>query len=234
MSAASTTRQPEKIVISPRLLEQAKEALAANERNKTVEPVSGQRSIALPPDYTLDKFDAAINALRKAIGAENVQIADQPLNDGWYLNHPKTHDAFQVLDQDDFVASCVATPRHVEDVQAIVRWANTYLIPLWPISIGRNLGYGGAGPRVRGSVVIDMGHHMNRVLEVNEKQASCLLEPGVTYYNLYDTLQAAGSNLWVDTPDLPGGSVMGNALDRGVGYTPYGDHWGKHCGMEGK
>ncbi|KAK5447939.1 hypothetical protein LTS15_009438 [Exophiala xenobiotica] len=25
---------------------------------------------------------------------------------------------------------------------------------------------------------------------------------------------------------------MGNALDRGVGYTPYGDHFGMHCGME--
>lgn len=25
-----------------------------------------------------------------------------------------------------------------------------------------------------------------------------------------------------DRPDLGGGSVMGNALDRGVGYTPYG------------
>lgn len=143
-----------------------------------------------------------------------------------------SHDAFQILDQDDFVASSVARPRDVADVQAIVRWANEYLIPLWPISIGRNLGYGGAGPRVRGSMVLDMGHHMNRLLEVNEKQASVLLEPGVTYYNLYDALQAQGSNLWCDTPDLPGGSVMGNALDRGVGYTPYGDHWGKHCGME--
>ena len=25
---------------------------------------------------------------------------------------------------------------------------------------------------------------------------------------------------------------MGNALDRGVGYTPYADHFGMHCGME--
>ncbi|PWN92578.1 glycolate oxidase [Acaromyces ingoldii] len=220
------------IKISPRLQEQAERAREINEANKTVEPISGPRSVALPPDYTEERFYAAAATLRKLIGNENVDIVDQPLNDGWYLQHPKTHDAFQVLDQDDFVASCVARPRHTEDVQAIVRWANEYLIPLWPISIGRNLGYGGAGPRVRGSVVIDMGHHMNRILEVNEREASCLVEPGVTYYNLYDCLQAQGSSLWIDTPDLPGGSVMGNALDRGVGYTPYGDHWGKHCGLE--
>lgn len=29
----------------------------------------------------------------------------------------------------------------------------------------------------------------------------------------------------------PGG-VVGNALDRGVGWTPYGDNWGSQCGME--
>ena len=31
--------------------------------------------------------------------------------------------------------------------------------------------------------------------------------------------------LWIDTPDLGGGSVIGNTIERGVGYTPYGDHW---------
>jgi 4-cresol dehydrogenase (hydroxylating) len=32
-------------------------------------------------------------------------------------------------------------------------------------------------------------------------------------------------------PRLPG-SVMGNALDRGFGYTPYGLHTNNICGME--
>ena len=31
--------------------------------------------------------------------------------------------------------------------------------------------------------------------------------------------------LWIDTPDLGGGSILGNTIERGVGYTPYGDHW---------
>lgn len=41
-----------------------------------------------------------------------------------------------------------------------------------------------------------------------------------------------GLPLWIDTPDLGGGSVLGDAIDRGVGYTPYGDHFANHCGME--
>ena len=26
--------------------------------------------------------------------------------------------------------------------------------------------------------------------------------------------------------------MIGNTVERGVGYTPYGDHWMMHCGME--
>jgi hypothetical protein len=75
---------------------------------------------------------------------------------------------------------------------------------------------------------------MNRVLDVSEMNAACLIEPGVQYLALYEHLQkiGLGDKLWIDVPDLPGGSVMGNALDRGVGYTPHGDHWGQHCGLE--
>ena len=86
-------------------------------------------------------------------------------------------------------------------------------------------GYGGAAPRVPGSVVLNMGKRMDKVLSIDEDNATCLLEPGVTYIELYNELQRRGSNLWADIPDLGGGSVVGNALDRGVGYTPMGDHW---------
>ena len=38
--------------------------------------------------------------------------------------------------------------------------------------------------------------------------------------------------LWIDCADLGWGSVLGNAMERGGGYTPFGDHFGMHCGME--
>ncbi len=31
---------------------------------------------------------------------------------------------------------------------------------------------------------------------------------------------------------IAGGSVIGNTVERGVGYSPYGDHFMMHCGME--
>ena len=84
---------------------------------------------------------------------------------------------------------------------------------------------------------------MNRVLEIDEDSCACLIEPGVTFFGLYEAVQKQGAKLWVDVPDLGtfdlrsllivgGGSVIGNTIDRGVGYTPYGDHFGMHCGLE--
>jgi hypothetical protein len=106
------------------------------------------------------------------------------------------------------------------------------MIPIYPISLGRNLGYGGAAPRMPGSVVVDLGRRMRQILNIDAENASCVVEPGVTYFKLYEEIQSRKLPLWIDTPDVGGGSVLGNAIDRGVGYTPYGDHFANHCGME--
>lgn len=51
---------------------------------------------------------------------------------------PNTHDMMTVLDEEEFVASAIVYPGSTEEVQAVVRWANEYLIPIFPISMGRN------------------------------------------------------------------------------------------------
>jgi len=56
---------------------------------------------------------------------------------------------------------------------------------------------------------------MNKILEVNEKFAYALLEPGVTFIDLYNYLQEHKMKLWIDSPDLGGGSVLGNTIERG-------------------
>lgn len=128
-----------------------------------------------------------------------------------------THDAYHVIDQEEMVASAITYPSSTSEVQTIVKWANVYTIPIWPISMGRNIGYGGAAPRVPGSVVVDLGRKMNKVLKIDGENATCMVEPGVSYFKLYEEIQKTGLPLWIDTPDLGGGSVLGNAIDRGVG-----------------
>jgi len=117
-------------------------------------------------------------------------------------------------------------------VQEIVRIANTYKQPLWTVSTGKNMGYGMATPATPGQIVLDL-KRMNRILEVDPQLGTCLIEPGVTYQQLKDYLDENNIPLWIDVPTVgPIASPVGNTLDRGVGYTPYGEHFTFQCGME--
>ncbi len=123
-------------------------------------------------------------------------------------------------------------PRTVEEVQEIVRAANRHHQPLWPISTGKNMGYGSAVPATPGQVVLDL-KRMNRILEVDVDLGTCLIEPGVTYQQLKTYLEDNNIPLWIDVPTVgPIASPVGNTLERGVGYTPYGEHFMFQCGME--
>jgi FAD/FMN-containing dehydrogenase len=55
-----------------------------------------------------------------------------------HILDPNTHDAFNLLNPEDTVSSAAVYPGSVEEVQAVVRWANKFRIPIFPISIGRN------------------------------------------------------------------------------------------------
>ncbi|OQE13590.1 hypothetical protein PENSTE_c052G00782 [Penicillium steckii] len=215
------------------LLRSAAQVKANLVSNQTIDPRERAQLPVLPQGFTSSQFATALAEIIHYLGKQHVEINDKPLDDGWYIEHPNTHDAFNLFDSEDTVSSAAVYPGSVEDVQAIVRWANKFRMPIFPISIGRNFGYGGAAPRVRGSVVIDLGRRMNRILDINPDDCTCLVEPGVTFYALYEEIQKRGyKHLWIDVPDLGGGSVIGNTLDRGVGYTPYGDHFAMHSGME--
>ncbi|KAK4112666.1 vanillyl alcohol oxidase [Canariomyces notabilis] len=216
------------------LLEKARKEKEVIFETRTKPQNERQRLPVVPQGIERDEFLKALAELKEQLGQENVEINDKPLKDGWYMEHPNTHDMMTILDEEEFVASAIVYPGSTEEVQQIVLWANKYRIPIFPISMGRNLGYGGAAPRVRGSVTIDLGKRMNKILDINAEDYTCLVEPGVSFYALYEAIKERGleDHMWIDTPDLGGGSIIGNTVDRGVGYTPYGDHWACHSGLE--
>jgi len=152
----------------------------------------------------------------------------------WVFNSPEDRDSyldpFAPGDPDRFAAAGAVAPGNAEQVQAILRIANELSIPLWTVSAGKNLAYGGASPRLRGCVVLDLKRM--RGIEVNEELAYAVVEPGVTFFDLYDHLKANGHHLWISSPAPGWGSVMGNALERGFGPMPYGDHSSQVCGLE--
>jgi 4-cresol dehydrogenase (hydroxylating) len=127
----------------------------------------------------------------------------------------------------------IVRPASAEDVRAIVLAAGRHRVPLYPVSGGWNLGMGTRAPVAAGQVVVDLGVRMGRVLEVDETLAYCVIEPGVSFQALHEDLLARGSRLMLSpTAGPPLGSVIGNALDRGAGSGPAGDHFGNACGLE--
>lgn len=73
---------------------------------------------------------------------------------------------------------------------------------------------------------------MNKIIDVSEEYAYAIVEPGVSFFDLYDHIQAKGYDLWPSCAAIGWGSVLGNTLERGMGYTPYGEHSQQQCGME--
>jgi (+)-pinoresinol hydroxylase len=181
----------------------------------------------VPPGVSPSDFARAISEFEDAVGKEWVFTSEEDValyRDPYspFLGEP-----------DELVASAAVAPDGVDQVQKVVRTANQYKIPIYPVSTGKNLGYGGAAPVYSGSVVLDL-KRMNRILEVNEENAYALVEPGVSYFDLYRYIQEKGLKLWVDVPDPGWGSPVGNALDRGGGYlmAHLRNHFDSHCGME--
>jgi 4-cresol dehydrogenase (hydroxylating) len=172
-------------------------------------------------------FTEAIRQFEEAVGKEWVFTSNEDV--------ALYRDAYSPLmgEPDELLASAAIAPDGVEQVQKVVRIANRYKIPIYPVSTGKNLGYGGSAPVLSGSVVLDL-KRMNRILEVNERNAYALVEPGVSYFDLYRYIQEKGLKLWVDVPDPGWGSPIGNSLDRGGGYLmpQYRNHFDSHCGME--
>jgi 4-cresol dehydrogenase (hydroxylating) len=113
---------------------------------------------------------------------------------------------------------CILRPKTTAEVQQIVQIANEFKIPLHPVSCGRNWGMGSRLPVKDGTAVVDLCR-MNRIVEVNSKHHYAVIEPGVTQRQLYDYLEENNLPLMINvTGSTSDTSLIGNALDRGVGY----------------
>ncbi|MGE3530966.1 MAG: FAD-binding oxidoreductase [Steroidobacteraceae bacterium] len=183
--------------------------------------------MVLPAGVSQTNFSSAIRQFQEAVGRQWVFTSDEDVH--------LYRDAYSPYwgEKEELLPSAALAPDSVEQVQTIVRIANQYKIPLYPISTGMNLTYGGSAPTYSGSVMVDL-KRMNRILDVNIDGATCLVEPGVSYFDMYRYLRENKIPLWIDCPDPGWGSLLGNALDRGVGQT-MGDfrfHFDAHCGME--
>uniref|UniRef100_A0AC35F520 FAD-binding PCMH-type domain-containing protein n=1 Tax=Panagrolaimus sp. PS1159 TaxID=55785 RepID=A0AC35F520_9BILA len=89
----------------------------------------------------------------------------------------------------------VVTPKSVEEVSAIVKLCNENRVPIIPFGTGTGI-EGGVVP-VYGGVSIDL-KGMDQVVEVNEEDFDCVVQPGVTRTKLNDVLRESGLFFSVD------------------------------------
>lgn len=160
----------------------------------------------------MERLEPALKAWRLLLGPERVLSAAEALAP--YAASTSANPVTPIA---------VLRPLSHGEVVAVVRSAGEFDIPLYPLSTGRNWGYGDACPSGEGQVIVDLGG-MNRILEVDSELAYAVLEPGVTQAQLAGHLAHRGLPLWMDcTGAGPDTSLVGNILERGFGHTPYGN-----------
>lgn len=169
-----------------------------------------------------DRYDEAIQAWREILGDQYV-LTDEPCRERF---------ARSTSPDPGPPPAAILLPESTQQVQQIVEIAGRLHVPLYPISRGKNWGYGDACAPTPGQVIVDLAR-MNRVVEFNTDLGYVVIEPGVTQGQLSKYLAEHQAGLWMDCTGAGlEASILGNTLDRGYGHTPYGDHFLNTCGME--
>ncbi|MEW6023366.1 MAG: FAD-binding oxidoreductase [Pseudomonadota bacterium] len=126
----------------------------------------------------------------------------------------------------------VARPADAAQVAQLVRIAAAHGIAVYPLSTGKNWGYGDACAVGAWQLILDLSR-MNRIVQVDAELAYAVIEPGVTQHQLSSFLHEQGYPLWADcTGAGPDTSYIGNIMERGFGHSPYGNRLQHVAGMQ--
>ena len=150
-----------------------------------------------------------LRAFKHTLGNDYVKI-NQSSREGTYHTHQST--------------AIIIAPANKDQIKACLDVAKSNNIGLYPVSIGKNWGYGCATPTSENTVKMSL-HRLAEISHYNSELGYITIEPGVTQRQLADYLKSNGDKHWMDCSGSSSDcSVLGNSLDRGFGYTPYSDH----------
>ena len=106
--------------------------------------------------------------LEEIVGADNVfddpEILDKYARDRSFFAQRKP--------------SCVVQPENTGEIQAIVKLANRWLIPITPVSSGAH--FNGATIPSQSGIILDL-RRMNKILHIDKRNRAVRIEPGVTW-----------------------------------------------------
>lgn len=155
---------------------------------------------------------AALAAWKRVVGARHV--LDQP----HLLRHYQT--ATHITRNR---VHAVIRPASQAQVRACVLIARRWRLPLYPISLGKNWGYGSRAPTLDRAVALDLSR-LKRIIEFNSELSYVVIEPGVSFEKLHRFLSKRRARLIAPAiGSTPKASVIGNALERGLGFGSSGE-----------
>ncbi len=106
----------------------------------------------------------------------------------------------------------VVMPKNVKEIEAIIKLANDYKLPIVPFVAGANVG--GLTIPLRGGMILDL-KRMDRIIRLNEDDMYVIIEPGVTFGHINKFLK--DTKFRYAYPNAPPYvSVMANALLGGL------------------
>lgn len=134
----------------------------------------------------------------------------------------------------------VVKPASIEDIQMILQLANAVAddkclrFTLHPISSGLNWGYGTSQPPRLDIPTVILDLSTLQMIEFDDELGLITIEPGVTQGQLSQYLISLGDEYMVPVTGAgPDCSLVGNAIERGYGITPYTDHFGAVTSIQG-
>lgn len=116
------------------------------------------------------------------------------------------------------IPDAVFQPENEEEIVEIIKWAYKKSIPVIPRGKATS-GYGGVIP-IKGGIVIDFWR-MRRVIQIDEKNMTVTVQPGITWEELDRELKKRGLTLRLYPTSYPSSTVGGWLAQGGAGIGSY-------------
>jgi len=160
----------------------------------------------------MKKITNELKSFIEIVGDENV------LSNSHYLSNIETatYPTIQKI-------SAVIKPSNKVELQKCIEIANEFKISVYPLSGGKNWGYGSKVPVLSDEIILDLSN-LNKITDYNETLGYVTIEPGVTYQQLFNFLREKKSELLISiTSSSTDSSLIGNIVERGIGTGLYAE-----------
>ncbi|HMB19937.1 MAG TPA: FAD-binding oxidoreductase [Spirochaetota bacterium] len=175
---------------NPKLYKEMKQVFNITDDAFRRKESDGREKVEFKKKVKLTK--AQVEKFEKIVGSENISSDEyQRLK---YSTGKTIEEAMKLRNEIiDRVSDLVVHPRNKDDVQQIVKYCNQQKIPVYVYGGGSSVNFG-LRP-AKGGVTLVLNTHMNKIVELNEKNQTVTVEAGMMGPALEDALNNAPEKL---------------------------------------